>query len=264
MSHGDDLQVRVDCSQKEIYDTMGQGPWGDITIALNELLKLTRLVRLSSISHREKEVPENTQNKDDDSFQEACRVLVRRRFPDARSSLTDQLGETMMLRRRRLLYRRHHEAKLTGTITMERAGLEHDRDVPHRSDVRVATESDASPLKRKTTTPSQIPNVLSTLLSRPGPSLVHRLQDNGPASSIQGARPRTDGEVLYPPKPTEERTGTGLVVCPYCFEPLETHLSDKLWEYATPNQLSAEHVGSQADALQISHRCGSSDLCVPI
>ncbi|KAK4891260.1 hypothetical protein LTR27_010062 [Elasticomyces elasticus] len=87
-------------------------PWAPISVGIHELLELTSSVRRSTRAASGLSVPVHFQVPDEGSFKNSVRLLVRKRFPSARTSLTDQIGDTIHLRRRYLLYRQNHERKL--------------------------------------------------------------------------------------------------------------------------------------------------------
>lgn len=213
-------------SLKEIYETIGRQPWGEVLVAINELLKLTVFVRRSASSNSTRDFSSSSWDIEDENFRRQCQVLVRRRFPHARSTLTDQLSDAVVERRKRLEYRHRHESKIA--------------EVHHQTtrDEAVSQTQDSGPtMNDQPSNQDRKPRNLSrprhgdpsTLLSIPRPSQVYaRQQEDSAVGSVIGAYTSADESLFYPDKPQPIKRGA-LPECPYCAEPLPPHLSDADW-----------------------------------
>ena len=223
----------------QTFEQIGDKSWAEVALAIGELLSLTRTIRESSISNRDVPVPDHYQRPDTRTFEQTCQVLVRNRFPDARSTLTDQLSKAITIRRNRLLYRRDHEAKMhllevsKVSVPEIRPGVAQIDDMSLSSKCKHnrVIEDHASPTRREALDTRQ---PTPTLLSRPGKSLAQRSNHQRPTpSSIIGRSSRFEGDVkdMYPEKPLADRDDNSYGTCPYCFSPQLLPVSDEQWRY---------------------------------
>lgn len=218
-------------SLKEIYGQIGQKPWGEVLVAINELLKITTLVRNASSYNNTKDFSGRSWDPDDWSFQRLCQVLVRRRFKLARSTLTNQLSDAIVQRRKRLTYRQRHERKIAGDLSDGAADSGNPGHSNGASNMSSDTLLQDTPAKKPTRPHSQQRHAASTLLSAPTPSQIYT---PGRASTISASAMVTityeNEDLIYPHKPQLGSKDGSLSTCPYCAVPLPPNMSDPSWK----------------------------------
>lgn len=84
--------------------------WETVGAAVDMLIELTAMIRKSTV--RNSSLPTHF-HRPDDYFKEYAKTLARNWFKDARRSLTDQLGNSVFVRRRQMLYKMKHEEKIS-------------------------------------------------------------------------------------------------------------------------------------------------------
>ncbi|RSL39146.1 hypothetical protein CEP53_014279 [Fusarium sp. AF-6] len=84
--------------------------WETVGAAIDMLIELTATIRKSTVQNSS--LPTHF-HRQDDYFAEYTKILARKWFKDARSSLTDQLGDSVFIRRRHMLYKMKHEEKIS-------------------------------------------------------------------------------------------------------------------------------------------------------
>lgn len=206
-------------------DTREQKPWSDILLAVNELMKLTTMIRRSSSSNPRYQNAYPAPEGEDAKFEMYCPILVRREFPDARTSLTKLLSDAIIQRRRRLTRQRRRQLERSAAGVMHQARgtgpLLSPEDI-QGSEAAMSEHEHHQP--QNIYPPSEI--------SKPGHSIVHRLRDmSEPVESIIGRwRPALE-PALYPPLPQPDSNNPGFAKCPYCSEPLVLPLLAQDWRW---------------------------------
>jgi hypothetical protein len=181
------------------------------------------MVRKSSSSNRDRQERSQPPEAEDITFSKYCSVLVRRNFPHARSSLTKLLTDAIVIRRRRLLRHHSHEGNL------QRPGAAGRTSTSSRIDIGSSSQ-DANSISETIDLPTSSRLSPPTTISRPGPSIMNRLRSGVErAGSIIGRLTSSIEEVRYPSQPERGAGNAGLVICPYCFEPLTIPMSDDEW-----------------------------------
>lgn len=187
-------------------------------------MKLTTMIRRSSSSNSRYQNAYPAPEGENPLLKLYYAILVRREFPDARTSLTRLLSDSIIQRRRRLLRQQRRQVERSALEITHQAGEmgtlpRHEEVVPGSATTMLELEHH-QPQKRFP--PSEI--------SRPGPSIVHRFRDmSQPAESIIGrSRPALE-PALYPPLPQHDSENPGFTKCPYCFEPLALPLLTQAW-----------------------------------
>lgn len=185
--------------------------------ALDELQFMATAIRRSSF-HRQKYNLSSHFHRDDDSYfqQHAC-LLVRHFFPDARRSLSDQLGTSLAIRRQRFFQRMRHEQKLS----VRRRPAESEVS-PVQVPVAQVDKRPANLPKQKKIVPIRAPPRSADTGSRLDSVAVRRHQRHGPALSVvsMGSSVRLPS-MTYPEKP-KFNEGDKQCVCPYCARPLKS------------------------------------------
>jgi hypothetical protein len=202
--------------------------WEAVDAAIDMLLELAAVVRKSTVSKRDSRVSPYFVRPDDAYFEEIAKLLVRSRFPDARRTLSDQLGTSIFTRRRRLLYQQRHEDKLA-----------HPRPVPSSLDSEQGLVTSILEKKEQVARPTdydrrQNPSALAqgnrtgptpsdTELSKIHESLLNRRIKNPTTVSgrTSGSVSREEGQPGYPKHPPFQ-PGNKYCTCPYCSQPLPT------------------------------------------
>ncbi|EGP87513.1 uncharacterized protein MYCGRDRAFT_93367 [Zymoseptoria tritici IPO323] len=233
-------------------------PWDELTSVIGELVSLTRTVRKASILNRSTPVPAHYQRNDSVFFEHTCCLLVRARFPDARSTLTDQLGKSIAVRRNRLLYRRDHEKKMQQTDherleTSEAEVLKTEPKIP-RFESLIPTEAVPGGQSLPASSSNQPP---PTMLSMPRHSLIQqRRKELKTAGSVFGRSSRNgDTLVVYPDKPFPDVHDKFSGHCPYCFVPQSLPLTDEDWRAHVDKDLQVYTCLSEhcADPIKFFH-----------
>lgn len=193
-------------------------------MAIDGLLEIATAIRNSSIPLNTSDIDTHYSRDDDIFYQSVTSTLVRSRFPDARRSLTDQLGFSIYIRRKRLLYQRRRKEKQSYP----------QEDISSRND-RLGIPPKSSPIHRdlgESNLPHARPLFPSTHLQQP-PSTTHpsrmnksllnkRLKHGVTLSGrSSGSITRYDGQLEYPKHPQFD-PNQKWCTCPYCFSPLLT------------------------------------------
>ncbi|RSL82939.1 hypothetical protein CDV31_016888 [Fusarium ambrosium] len=207
---------------KQKWRSYNGNAWGTVGAAVDMLIELTAMIRKSTV--RNSNLPTHF-HRPDDYFAGYAKILARNWFKDARRSLTDQLGDSVFVRRRQMLYKMKHEEKISYTGTDPTAVSANS--IPTLLTTREPTQG-MKPLKPTT---SRIKSLHPTppIFANPSPSSTNlsqidrnRLkQRNRKVWALSGI---TEGSVsieetsfsyMYPEPPTlGEKQKYGL--CPYC------------------------------------------------
>ena len=215
------------------------GPWASISVGIDELLKLTSAVRRSTRTAQNLCTPLHFEVSDEENFRYSVRLAVRTRFSTARTSLTDQIGDTLHLRRRYLLYRQTHERKLRN-MPLPQAQSGPLTPSHHAATAQTASWGDSGGSSAMTgkvgrkyeVSPPPVRRSVAgeTDLSTPSLSVFQRVR-NTPSKVSSGVfgqskRQETHIDLQYPKiPPIAERKRS----CYYCLKVLEDHITEKQW-----------------------------------
>lgn len=200
--------------------------WEDVSqavdSALNRLHFLAAAIRKASAKKLEYNIA-TFLTDEDIVFRRDAGSLVRFRFPSARKSLCQQLGDSIAVRRRMLLQKHRHAKKLTVRRVVDKSPPVKQR---HNSEPDFRPVVDQAPRARMLRNFS-VPASGVTKASRPdprAPALRHLHLPRRPAlstviSTISTTYTQQDSfEYPSPPKANEGETRTQ---CPYCLMPLD-------------------------------------------
>lgn len=158
-------------------------------------------------------------------------LLVKRRYPNARKSLCNQLGASINIRGRSLLYLKKHNRNLASfrsdeDVTEEPANLKGG----YKDEVSVPTMG----VRLQRQKAMKQPETLASSLS---PSMRHRVlqERRNPSSSIisRGSVIQSN-ECDYPPQP-EQKEGASYQSCILCDAPLNPKsLTPRAWRFVLP------------------------------
>jgi len=214
-------------------------PWTFLSLGIDELLKLTSAVRKSTTKTHGLSVPAHFETSDDEAFGNYARLIVRYRFPSARTSLTNQIGDALSSRRRYLLYRQSHERKLRGIIPPQARyssslANQHSELVLSSDTTRPQDGAPIlSPAGRQNLTPSVILRTQAgeTEISKPRRSAFfkHRNMPSNASGSVSGrSKQRESNPALQypkiPPIVDDKRS------CYYCLRRLPENLTEVQWQ----------------------------------
>ncbi|EEU38356.1 uncharacterized protein NECHADRAFT_77025 [Fusarium vanettenii 77-13-4] len=196
--------------------------WETVGGSIDMLIELTAMIRKSTV--RNASLPSHF-HRPDDYFAEYSKLLARNWFKDARRSFTDQLGDSVFVRRNHMLYKMKHEEK----ISYSGADLTPVPSEPTPAPLLTTeTRRGMEPLK-ETTLRIGSPHPAARIFANPTPSSTNLSQfdrnkfkqRNRKIGALSGI---TEGSVsveetsfsyMYPEPPAlgeKERYG----VCPYC------------------------------------------------
>lgn len=216
-------------------------PWETVDMSIDMLLEMATCIRKSTIPLTSKHLDTHYTRPDDSYFAEFAKLFVRRRFPSARRSLANHLGDSIHIRRKRLLYQQKHEEKLAYS---ENSIAVDDQDIhiaarPESASHIVARKSAQARLTVPNSAFRQPPS--NTELSKLDKSaLYRRIKSRTVISSrASGIGSHSDEEMKYPKRPMplpDEKW----CVCPYCSEPLAAaQMTDVSWRLAlSPSSLN--------------------------
>jgi hypothetical protein len=207
---------------------------------VDRLHRLSALIRKSAVRDRNSKAASFVERDEDGNdlsaaFESNVFHIIRQFYPEACEKLCRRLGESVSLRRKRVLYNRSHQVKLA-------------RRVPVPDQATVAPENLHAPLlprKLETSTPQEISMAIETLLEEPviamsvGPSeTAASLPDSDAQSTIAPSRASSastrsmlqDQRLRYSRAP-KINFSMGEASCPYCSAVLteEESSNPKLW-----------------------------------
>ncbi|KAL2692427.1 hypothetical protein Neosp_002836 [[Neocosmospora] mangrovei] len=110
----DDDVDREELLIKRKWRNYSGNPWETIGASVDMLIELTAMIRKSTV--RNSSLPAHF-HRPDDYFADYAKILARNWFKKARQSLTDQLGDSVFVRRRHMLYKLKHEEKISYPAT---------------------------------------------------------------------------------------------------------------------------------------------------
>lgn len=162
----------------------------------------------------------------DEQAERLASLLVKRRYPNARKSLCNQLGASINIRGKSLLYLKKHNRNLASFRSGEYVAEEPTYlDGGYKDELSVPTMSG----RRKRQKVMKQPETLASSLS---PSMRHRvLQEsrNPPSSIISRGSVIQSNEYDYPPQP-EQKEGASYQSCILCDAPLNPKsLTPRAW-----------------------------------
>ncbi|KAH6975803.1 hypothetical protein EDB80DRAFT_740174 [Ilyonectria destructans] len=155
-------------------------------------------------------------------------LFVRRRFPHARGSLTEQLGKSVHFRGRSMFYQLRHNKKIAGNREQTETALPENTEQVFEGG---GTDNSTAPVARKVQQDIPMSETNASNIDRQ--DLVHRVKRDkrsfshiSKGSSILESQ---DDRFVYPKMPSA-KIGLMGVSCPLCSEPLElSSLTDKNW-----------------------------------
>ncbi|TQW10191.1 protein kinase [Cordyceps javanica] len=224
------IKQKWECYRGNIWDT--------ISAAVDMLIKLTAMVRKASVSVRNSSLAAHFHSQDD-YFAGYAKILARIWLKDARRSLTDQLGHSVSVRRRYILYKMRHEEKISARSTEFVPAPAKTtpiplsmREVAPKLELSKETPSPARPMRPVNpifagTTPS------STNLSELDKIRMRRLIRNttAPSGIIEGSVSIEETGFAYMfPEPPSLGSMQRYAPCPYCSAPLSAKdLTKRAW-----------------------------------
>ncbi|KAF2015101.1 hypothetical protein BU24DRAFT_482612 [Aaosphaeria arxii CBS 175.79] len=224
-----DISEEVAIQQR--WRVYGGRPWEAVEMALDTLLELAATIKKSTIPMTAAHLDVHYPRPDDSYFPQLASTLARSRFPAAPKSLTDQLGYSIYLRRKRLLYQQRHDRKVSfpSSEKLPNVGF---------------LEENSSPPGAPETTPYLVPREVRARVSfsNVAPSMTQASRIDGSllrrrmksrtviSSRVSGKISREETHIDYPPLPEPDKTAPGWCVCPFCSRPLEcAGLSPTRW-----------------------------------
>lgn len=195
-----------------------------IDSALDRLHFLAAVIRKASARQLEYNVA-TFLTDDDIVFRSNAASLVRWRFPNARRTLCEQLGNAIAVRRRMLLHKHHHALKLTVRRLVPEA-VPSTRQSGQDPEPRSSRPGAANPrLMKMTVRPLNVPASGITKASTPDPQApVLRYLHHPPRpalTSVISTISAAPGDSFEYPPPPQTKQGETRVQCPYCLMPLD-------------------------------------------
>ena len=208
-------------------------PWMAVDTSTDMLLELGSAIRKSTIPMVITETETRYTRDDDTYFLEFAQTLVRRQLKEARRSLTDHIGHSIYIRRKRLLYVQQHEEKLRypGFGPGPLASQSQNLSSVETNAVDVVVENSISSVTQHPQTHRFDVPPSHTELSQMNRSLLYRrIGTPGPLSGRTGMGSfRNDLQLTYPPLP-EVIPGEKWCKCLYCPKLLRVaDLDDAYW-----------------------------------
>ncbi|KAF2796626.1 hypothetical protein K505DRAFT_373045 [Melanomma pulvis-pyrius CBS 109.77] len=216
------LSIPADISGEQLirdrWRAYGGSPWEAISAAVDVLMTIAFAIR-SAIPKSASLLDTHYLRPDDSYFPGLAASWVRRRHPDARRSLTDQLGLSISFRRKRLLYQQRHESKYASPVNRDETAIPESHlpvMKPHHQDTNSAAPTAVKVERREE--PVSI-TTLSTL--QPTRLKIPYRPKTIVSGRTVGSLVRDDTQTEYPPMPFFSKTHLWCT-CPYCFRPLKT------------------------------------------
>jgi hypothetical protein len=193
----------------------------DIISGLN---RLSATIRKSSARNRNSKAANFVERDDEGNdismvYQENVTRIIRQLYPDASSTLCTRLGESISLRRKRILYSRRHQAKLIirPQITApSRQILPKDVPEPFPRPMELSLEQSNAPQLAQ----EPAPITMNDRPSETAPSIPDSDKQGSIIASSRGSSASTGSMIhsqnlRYPPAPKVDVL-TGEAPCPYC------------------------------------------------
>lgn len=215
--------------------------WDAIGAAVDMLIKLTVMVRKASVSVRNSTLAAHF-HRPDDYFAGYAKILARNWLKDARRSLTDQLGNSVAVRRRYMLYRMRHEEKINHCRT-------DFVPAPAKTTLGLLSKREFAPNTPSTprSTRSANPVFVGTTPSSTNLSQLDRNRLRRPIRNRAAPSGITEGSVSIEetgfsymfPKPPSLGSMQRYAPCPYCSTPLSAKdLTKDAWRSAISRRCS--------------------------
>ncbi|KAI3322336.1 hypothetical protein HD806DRAFT_122479 [Xylariaceae sp. AK1471] len=207
---------------KELQATISR--WENASRAIDSVLDrlhfLAAAIRKASAKRLEYNVA-TFLTDDDILFRRDAASLVRWRFPSARKGLSQQLGDSIAVRRRMLLQKHSHAKKLAVRRIVEKT-----LPVRQSEDTGPHPRPTASPpTKEKIVHHVNVPESGITKASRPDPQapvLKHLHLHKRPAlTSVISTISIAPGDSFEYPQPPKIKENETRIQCPYCLMPLD-------------------------------------------
>lgn len=188
--------------------------------ALDRLHFLATAIRRASAKRLEYNVG-SFLTDEDVLFRRDAASFVKWKFPEARKTLCQQLGDSIAVRRRMLLQRNRHAKKLAVRRTPETA-----TPATHQHNVQLSLQATDRQVNERIVHGVNLPSGAGTRASKPNPQAVVLRQIFVPArlalSSTISSSSSTPGDMFEYPNPPKVKDGEKHTPCPYCLKPLET------------------------------------------
>jgi hypothetical protein len=206
---------------------------------IGSLHRLSATIRRSAARDRNSKAADFVERDDEGNdinfvFQENVTRIIQQRYPDASKAVCERLGESISLRRRRVLYSRRHQAKLAvRPQVLAPAPRVLPAVVPDINPQILPITSDHTPI------PHPLPQPAPVAMSvRPSETAASIPDSDTQGSTIAPSRASStstgsviqDQSLRYPSLPRVD-TLTGEASCPYCAAVLtkDELLNPKLW-----------------------------------
>ena len=200
--------------------------WEAVSAAIDMLFEMASAVRNSGNYNTESQIPPDFKRDDDKYFDIFAKTLVRKWFPYARRSLADQLGHSIFIRRRRILYQQRHEEKLAFPRAPSEKNLVNAAVValPRRLEAlqRPAPQGrlQLHPFARTEEHSIIAPSLTEISRAQPPSKIIRRLQAPTVVTErTRGSIKLEQARLEYPEAPLSNQKYS---VCPYCSAPLLT------------------------------------------
>ena len=187
------------------------------------LHKLSNTIRTASAESHNLKAATNFEIRDADGnnlgqlFKDVFAAsLLKREFPDADERIRARLASAMLLRRRRILYRKSRQAARPIRILPKPTTAEIPKQPPKLVETPLVSESktEGSKPSRLLSTPSRVPSQAHTA-STFYPERFHKASAPSRVSIAKSIPLMQDDEPNFPPMPRP--AGDLEPICPYCF-----------------------------------------------
>lgn len=207
---------------------------------ISSLHRLSATIRRSAARDRNPKAA-NFVERDDEGkdistvFQENVTRIIQQRYPDASKAVCERLGESVTLRRRRVLYSRRHQAKLAIRPQVRKVL---PAVVPHIiPQTFLPITLDHTPIPQPSPEPAPIAMSVrpsETAASVPDSDTQGSTIALSRASSASTGSMIQDQSLRYPPAPKVDAR-TGEASCPYCAAVLtkDEVFNTKFWRFVT-------------------------------
>jgi len=213
---------------------------------------IDRLNRLSLAIRRQSVIQRNSraafyQEEDENevekvsAFNAMAQHMVNTWYPDASEIIQHRLAETMVIRRRQLLYRRSHQQKLKGQGRRQNRSR-WNQLTPHTSaEMGHSSDSNYGNYSAPTQSTKSVSNIKAEsqrkhLATQASTMIESRFRPDAPSSKPSTALSAavSDFECFELPKPPKPLQGHSDFTCPYCcmVVPLK-EVEGKNWKYVT-------------------------------
>jgi len=209
--------VRTDSenSIRERWGSYSGTPWEAASAALDVLMTIASVVR-SVVPKTASLLSTHYPRPDDSYFSVLSASLVKYKYVNVRQSLADQLGFSISIRRKRLLYQQQHESKVVYPANQDK-DASFGSVLPANKPQNRAELSTAPPVAKG---PRKVELLASTAPSVFNPQRLR--EPLYPRTTLSGETTGspTNDELRYPPQPSFGPTQIWCT-CPYCYRPLK-------------------------------------------